>query len=156
MAFCKNFNAEFKKAKRLLEDKAVNFVSQAILRTSSKILLFLENPIVDKSLAKFTDLTAFEDDEKLIASLKTAMRNAIDASAFMQTCRGIEDDNKRLQCYLESLSKLNQDQWRDEVGLYAARCLKFYLQHAKGITEKLGILKIVIEGFLITNKKSLK
>lgn len=147
--FCANFKSEFQKAKRLLEDKAVKLAAEAITRIGGRLLTVIESG----GVAKLYQLTAFESDDQLIQSLKVAINNAIIASAHMRTCTAINDPNERLQCYVEALRKLNQEQWRDEVGLFAARALKDYIRLAKGLQEKIGVIKIIIEGILLSAKK---
>jgi nucleotidyltransferase/DNA polymerase involved in DNA repair len=146
---CKNFKTEFQKAKRLLEDKAIRFAAEATTRIGGRLLAIIESD----GIAKFTQLTAFEDDDQLVQALKVAIRNAIDASAHMGHCSKIENDDERLQCYVAALQKLNRDQWRDEVGLFAARTLRQYIELAKGLKEKIGVIKIIVEGLLIATKK---
>ncbi len=147
--FCENIKTEFRKAKKLLEDKAIRLAAEAITRVGGRLLVIIES----EGVARFAQLTAFEDDDKLIASLQVAIRNAINASAHLGQCTAIANDDERLQCYVAALQKLNRDQWRDEVGLFAARTLKQYLELAKGLKEKIGVIKIIIEGLLIATKK---
>ena len=147
--FCANFQTEFRKAKRLLEDKLIRFAAEAVTRIGGRLLVIIESD----GMGKFTDLTAFEDDEKLMQSLAVAIRNAIKASAFMKDCNALDDDDNRLQCYVQALKELNKEQWRDEVGLFAARTLREYISIARGAKEKIGVIKIIIEGILLSRKK---
>jgi hypothetical protein len=151
--FCKNFKSEFQKAKRLLEDKIVRFAAEAVTTIGKKMLLFLEDENLEHAIAKFVDIMPGESDGLLVEAIKTAIRNAIMASAHMQQCTAINDDDERLQCYLEALKKLNREQWRDEVGLFAARTLKEYIQLARGLKEKIGVIKIIVEGIILSTKK---
>jgi hypothetical protein len=148
--FCKNFTADFRRVKRLLEDKAIALAAEAATRIGGRLLVIIESGAV----AKFTDLTAFEADDQLARSLTVAIRNAMAASAFLKNCTAnAKDDNERLQCYVEALRRLDRDQWRDEVGLFASRTLLEYIRLAKGLREKIGVVKIIIEGLLLSAKR---
>ena len=147
--FCQNFKSEFQKARRLLEDKAVKAAAEMITRIGARLIVIIEN----EGVVRFTELTAFEDDDKLVEALKVALRNAIAASAFVRNCADVESDDERLRCYVQALSMLQIDQYRDEVGLFAARTLKEYLALVKGWKEKIGVVKIIIEGILLSAKK---
>lgn len=147
--FCKNFKSEFQKAKRLLEDKAVKLAAEFITRVGGRLIVLIES----EGVHRLTDLTAFEHDDKLVAAVKKSITNAIAASAHMQSCLAFDDADERVRCYVAALKKLNTAQYKDEVGLFAARTLQAYISLIKGQQEKIGVLKIIIEGIILSAKK---
>ena len=147
--FCKNFKSEFQKAKRLLEDKAIKAAAEFITRVGARLIVLIES----EGVHRLTDLTAFEDDEKLMDAVKKAINNAIAASAHMQSCLAFDDPDERVRCYVAALKKLDTPQYKDEVGLFAARTLQGYIAIIKGQQEKIGVLKIIIEGIILSVKK---